>query len=40
MEDEKIEAVKNWPEPRSVRDIQVSSALPISTNVSSEVSAG
>ena len=23
MEDEKIEAVKNWPEPKSVRDIQV-----------------
>ena len=23
MEDERIEAVKNWPEPKSVRDIQV-----------------
>ena len=23
MEDERIEAVKNWPEPTSVRDIQV-----------------
>ena len=23
MEDEKIEAVRNWPEPKSVRDIQV-----------------
>ena len=23
MEDEKIEVVKNWPEPKSVRDIQV-----------------
>ena len=23
MEDEKIEAVKNWPEPKSIRDIQV-----------------
>ena len=22
MEDERIEAVKNWPEPKSVRDIQ------------------
>ena len=23
MEDEQIEAVKNWPEPKSVQDIQV-----------------
>ena len=23
MEDEQIEAVKNWPEPKSIRDIQV-----------------
>lgn len=23
MEEERIEAVKNWPEPKSVRDIQV-----------------
>ena len=23
MEDERIEAVKNWPEPKSVRNIQV-----------------
>ena len=23
MEDERIEAIKQWPEPQSVRDIQV-----------------
>ena len=23
MEDERIEAVRNWPEPKSIRDIQV-----------------
>ena len=23
MKDEKIDAVKNWPEPKSVQDIQV-----------------
>ena len=23
MEEERIDAVKNWPEPKSIRDIQV-----------------
>ena len=34
MEDERIEAAKNWPEPTSVRDM-CSSALPISIDVAS-----
>lgn len=35
MEDERIEAVKNWPEPKSVRDIV---AMQISTDGSSRAS--
>ena len=39
MEDEQIEAVKNWPEPKSVETSKFSSVSPISTDVSSKASA-
>ena len=41
MGDEKIEAVRNWPEPKSMRDIQVFiSFAPISIDDSSEATVG